>query len=182
MGEVVLKALRKIVAALQGVGHEPVAIGALARQAWGSKKEAQAVELLIPTGPEHREAILSAARGEGLQMATGGPGTLHLRYTDAKLGGSANVELTEAATPFHKRLISRAQREPVLQVQMRLAACEDLILWSAGLTPPADRDTVIELLRATAGRLDAGYLKEEAESAGVFDVIKSAWQAAKQQA
>lgn len=178
--EVVLKALRKTVAAIEGVGHKPVAIGAIARQSWGAKREPQGVELLLPTGQEHRERILSAARGEGLQQAPGGS-PLSLRYTDAKLGGSAGVELVEAATQLHKRVLERAQRGPALQVQMLVATCEDLILLGAASPLPADREGVVELLRRNAGRIDAPYLKREAEAGGIFDKLKSAWQQAKAQ-
>ncbi len=178
--EVVLKALRKTVAAIEGVGHKAVAIGAIAHQAWGAKREPQAVDLLISTGEAQRESILGAARGEGLQQPPGGA-PLTLRYTDAKLGASADVTLVEAATPFLKQVIGRAQRGPVLQIEMPVATCDDLILLRAGSALPADRDIVVELLRGNAGRIDPAYLKREAEAAGVFDKLKSAWQQAKQQ-
>ena len=178
--EVLLKALRKMVAAIEGMGHKSVAIGGLGHQHWGSKREAQRVDLLISSGEAQRESILGAARGEGLQQTPGG-GPLSLRYTDAKLGATAGIELMEATTPFHKQVISRAQRGVVLQMSLPVATCEDLILLRAGSTLPADRESVIELLRGHAGRIDAPYLKREAEAAGLFDKLKSAWQEAKQQ-
>ena len=168
------KALSKITAAVEGMGHKAVAIGAIARQSWGSKREAEGVELLVSSGEAHREAILGAARGEGLQQSLECP--LRLRYTDAKLGGTVNVDLVEAATPFQKQVIARAQRGNVLTTQMLVATCEDLILLAA------DRTVIVELLRGNAGRIDGAYIKREAEAAGVFDQIKSAWQEAKQQA
>jgi hypothetical protein len=177
--QVLQKALNKILAAVEGMGHKAVAIGAIAHQAWGSKREPQGVELLISSGEAQRESILGAARGEGLQQPPGGG--LRLSYTDAKLGGTASVELTEAATPFQKQVFSRAQRGPILQSQMLVATCDDLILLRAGSALPADRELIIELLRMNAGRIDAPYLKKEAEAAGVFDKLKSAWQEAKQQ-
>jgi hypothetical protein len=176
--EVVLKALRKIVAGLQGVGHPPVVIGDLAHQAWGVKREPRGVELLIPSGEAQRATILSAARGEGLQQEPG-PAPLRLKYTDAKLGGSAIVDLVEAATPFQKRVIGRAQPGPVLQMHLPVATCEDLILFRVATDVPADREIVVELLRANAARIDAPYLKREAEGAGTFDRLKGAWQEAK---
>lgn len=178
--ELVLKALRKTVAAVEGMGHKPVAIGAIAHQAWGAKRAAQGIELLIPTGETHRESILGAARGEGLQQVPGGA-PLSLRYTDAKLDGTVSVDLIEAATPFHKQVLGRAQQGFVLDLRMLVATCEDLILLRAGSTLPADRESIVELLRGNAGRIDAPYLKREAEAAGVFDRLKSAWQEAKQQ-
>ena len=178
--DVVVKALRKITAAVEGMGHKPVAIGAVARRSWGAKGEPQRVELLLPTGEAQREQILGAARGEGLQQPPGGS-PLSLRYNDAKLGGAADVELTEAAGPLHKRVIERAQRGVALQVQMLVATCEDLILLAAASPAPADREHIVELLRHNAGRIDAPYLKKEAETLGIFDKVKSAWQEAKQQ-
>jgi hypothetical protein len=178
--QVLQKALNKILAAVEGMGHKAVAIGAIAHRAWGSKREPQGLELLISSGEAQRESILGAARGEGLQHPPG-EGPLRLSYTDAKLGGTATIDLTEAATPFQKQVFSRAQRGPILQSQMLVATCDDLILLRAGSALPADRDSIIELLRMNAGRIDAPYLKKEAEAAGVFDKLKSAWQEAKQQ-
>jgi hypothetical protein len=176
--EVVLKTFRKIVAALQGVGHPPVVIGDLAHQAWGSKREPAGVRLLVPSGPQNRDAILGAARGEGLQQKQG-PEPLQFTHTDAKSGTTAEVLLVEAATRFQRQVIARAQRAPVLDVMLPLASCDDVILLGIASELPADRDGVIELLKANAGRIDAAYLKREAEAAGTFDRLKSAWQEAR---
>src|SRR5436190_3711211 len=162
--EVLAKALRKILAAVEGSGFKAAAVGEIGHQAWGSKTAARRVELLISSTEPQRESVLGAARGEGLQQAPGG-GPLQLRYADAKLGGTAPVDLIEAATPYQKQVLTRAQPSAVLQVQIRVATCEDLILLRAGSTQPGDRDSVIELLRGAAGRIDGAYLKKEAEAA-----------------
>jgi hypothetical protein len=174
--EVVSKALRKIVAAVEGVGHKAIAIGAIASQAWGSSKAAGGVELLISSGEGQREAVLGAARGEGLRQRAGGT-PLNLEYTDAKLGGTAPVDLVEAATSLHRQIIARAQRAPVLGMSMLLATCDDLILLRAAA---GDHASLVELLRAHAARIDAAYLKREAETAGTFATLKAAWQEARQ--
>lgn len=166
------KALRKLAAAAGGLGLKAVAIGPIAHQVWGVKREVSGLDVLVSAGPEQRESLLSAARGEGLQQSPDGP--LSLRYTDAKLGGTVTVNITEASTPFHARVIDRAERADILSVQMLLATCEDLILLGA------DRAVLVELLRHNAGRIDGAYLKREAESAGVFGEVKLAWQQAKQ--
>ena len=168
--DVLLKSLRKITAALQGVGHPPVAIGDLARRAWGAAREPRTVQLMVPSGEAHRPAILSAARGEGIQQEPG-PGPLSLKFTDAKSGGSAGIELLEASTAFHKQVMGRAQPADVLQVYMPLASVDEVILLSIHSEPEA----VVELLRANAARIDPAYLKKEAEAAGTFDQLKKAW-------
>ncbi|HXX94996.1 MAG TPA: hypothetical protein VEN81_15325 [Planctomycetota bacterium] len=170
--EVLSKALRKITSAAGGLGLKAVAIGAMAHQAWGSKREVPGLEVLISSGPQERETLLGAARGEGFQQSPDGP--LRLRYTDAKLAATVTADLTEATTPFHAQVIARAQRADVLSSQMLLATCEDLILLGA------DRAVLVELLRNNASRIDGAYLKREAEAAGVFGEVKLAWQQAKQ--
>src|SRR6185503_8850198 len=101
---------------------------------------------------------------------------LRLKYTDPKIGGTAGIDLVEASTPFHKQVVGRAQPGDVLQVYMPLATVDDVILLSVA---SGDREAVVELLKSNAGRIDAGYLKKEAEAAGTFDQLKSAWQEAR---
>ena len=171
--EALRKALSKITAALEGSGHKPVAIGAIARQAWGAKRAAEGLELLTPSGAAHRDAILGAARGEGFRQEPGA--ALRLTLNDTKVGTTVSVDVIEAATPFHAQVIGRAQPGVVAGMNMKVATCEDLLL----LSP--EREALIELLRANAGRIDGAYLKREAEAAGIFDRIKAAWQEAKAQ-
>lgn len=176
--EVITKALRKTLAAIEGMGHKAVAIGPVACQAWGSRIPAQSVDLLTSFNATQRESVLGAARGEGLQQVQGKP--LGLRYADAKLNAAVAVDIVEASTPVHKRILERAQRLPVAQVQMFLAPAEELIIALAGT--PADRDALVELLRAAAARIDGAALKRDAEAAGVFDKVKSAWGEARSKA
>jgi hypothetical protein len=170
--EVMSKALRKVTSAAGGLGFKAVAIGAIAHQAWGAKREAPGLDVLISSGPEQRESLLSAARGEGFQQSPDHP--LRLRYTDAKLAATVTVDITETTTPFHSQVIVRAQRADILSLQMLVATCEDLVLLGA------DRAVLVELLRNNAGRIDGAYLKREAEVAGVFNEVKLAWQQARQ--
>jgi hypothetical protein len=173
-------ALRKISAAIEGLGHKSVAIGDMAHQVWGSQRPVSTVDLLISSSEAQRESLLGAARGEGLVNAPGGA-PLSMRYTDRRLGGNVGVELVEASTSFLKQVIARAQRGIALASQMQIATCDDLILIRTASADPTHRASVIELLRWNAGRIDAPYLKKEAEAAGIFDKLKSAWQEAKQQ-
>jgi hypothetical protein len=178
--ELLSKALRKVLAAIQGTGFKAAAVGDIAHQAWGSLRPAQRLELLISSTDAQLEAVLSAARGEGLQAAPAG-GPLNLQYTDAKAGGTAAVDLIAAATPFLKQVLTRAQPGDVLQVRVHVATCEDLILLRAASAQPAEVDRIAELLRGSAGKIDGAYLKKEAQAAGVFDLLKAAWQRAKQE-
>jgi hypothetical protein len=179
--ELLATALRKILAAIEGSGVKAVAVGEIGHQVWGSRQAARRVELLLSSGELQRETILGAARGEGLQQMPGA-GPLNLQFTDPRLGGTTVVDLVETVTPFHKKVFTRAQPGVFLEVRVRVATCEDLILLRAGSPLPADRESVIELLRLNGAGIDAAYLKETAKATGVFDQLKSTWQQAKQQA
>ncbi|HEX7901632.1 MAG TPA: hypothetical protein VF950_27990 [Planctomycetota bacterium] len=179
---IVVRALNKITAALSGLRFKYAAIGAAAHHAWGSKREVAGVDLLAAIGDKEREGFLGAARGEGLQPQEGAAGVIRFRYTDARLGGaSAPVEILEASTPFLQRILTRAQPGNVCQVPMPLVTLEDLILLRTTSDVPDHRESVIELLRGHAARIDGAYLKKEAEAAGTFDKLKSIWQEAKKQ-
>ena len=171
--QVMSKALSKTLAAVEGLGHKAVVIGAAAHEVRGSRVTSASVELLTSSSPEQRDSIIGGARGEGLQQSPDAP--FRLVYTDAKLGESAIVDLVEASTPFHSKVISRAQRENILSTQMPVATCEDLILLET------DPSAIVQLLRSNAARIDGAYLKSEAEAAGTFDKIKLAWKEAKEQ-
>ncbi|HZE98400.1 MAG TPA: hypothetical protein VE981_15315 [Planctomycetota bacterium] len=177
--DVVQKALRKALAAIEGSGFKGVAFGGVARVAWGSKLPIAVAELLLTSGEAQRETIRGAVRGEGLQQIQDA-GPLSFRYTDAKLGGSTPVELLESSTPLHKQILSRVQPGAYHQLSMSVPTCEDTILLLAASPVPADREGVIELLRGHAGRIDAAYIKQQGEANGIFDKVKSAWQEAKQ--
>jgi hypothetical protein len=170
---VMSRALRKLNAAIGGIGHRAVAIGAVAQQARGSKRAVPGVEVLVSSNSKQRDFLLSAARGEGLQQSPDHP--LHLRYPDANLGATADVTVIEASTPFHNQVIARAEHGDILSVQMPIATPEDLILLGA------DRAVLVELLRMNAARIDGAYLKREAEAAGLFEEVKLAWQEARKQ-
>ena len=177
---IVVKALNKVTAALGGLRFKHAAIGALAHHAWGSQRDVAGVDLLAAIGD--KEQFLGAARGEGLQPTDGAAGVLRFRYTDARFGdAAAAVEVTEASTPFLQRVLSRAQPGNVCKVPMPLATLEDVILLRAGSDVPDHRESVIELLRGHAARIDGAYLKKEAEAAGTFDKLKLTWQEAKKQ-
>ena len=166
------KALKNILMAIEGVRHRAVAIGAVAGRAWGATRDAESIKLLVSSREEQRNILFSAARGEGFQHSPDLP--LRLTYTDAKLGETVSIDLMEPSTDFHSQIISRATMGRVLGVQMPLATCEDLIILEAD-----SHAVIVELLRAQSSKLDAEYLKREADAAGVFDKIKTAWQEAR---
>lgn len=165
----VTQALRKIVAAVEGSGFKYAVVGHVGCLAHGSKQPARFIELIVAFEGPQRESVLSAARGEGLQPAADDE-PLHLQFDGIP------VHLRQANSPYHKQVISRAQPAQALQVRVRIAAVEDLMI----LIAAGDHARTVDLLRANSSTLDAGYLKKEAAAAGVFDWIRAAWGEAKQ--
>lgn len=167
------EAMAKIVAALKKIRVQAVAIGDAAFAAQGVKRAAQNVELLSAAGEKYRLALAAAAKVEGLAPSEAPAGTLRFIWK------SASVRILEASTPFHRLILSRAEPGVVLGTRSFVATPDDLILLRAGSEAQGDRESVIELMRIHAKKLDPGYLKERAESAGTFEKVKALWKEAK---
>jgi len=183
MPAVLSAALRKVITALQGCGFPAAVIGDVAHLSWGfTDQPVWGIEIMVSIGEEKRETFLSAARGEGLYLASSSSSSLSLRFIDKKLGTSANVELIEAISPVYQEIIARAKPDFVLNTQVRVASCEDLIVLRTGSEEPGHRDSVVHLLRTCAARIDPTYLKAVAQKFDVLDELKSAWQEAKKPA
>lgn len=181
--EVIGGALRKVLAALNGCGFPAAVIGDVAHLSWGyTDHPVWGIEIIVSIGDAQREAFLSAARGEGLYLSSSSSNSLSLRHIDKKLGTSANIELIEATTPLYREIIARAKPDFVLNSQVRVASCEDLIVLRTGSEEPGHRDSVIHLLRTCAARIDPNYLKAVAKKFDIMDELKSAWMEAKKPA
>ena len=173
-------ALRKIVSAIEGSGFKWTAIGDIGHLSWGfTDHPIVDIELIVGFGEKQAEQLLSAARGEGLYMASSGAGSYSLRFVDKKMGTTANVEIIQAMTPVYREMLNRAKPDFVLNTQVRVASCEDLIVLRTGSEEPGHRDSVIHLLRTCAARIDPTYLKAVAQKFDVLEELKSAWQEAK---
>jgi len=140
------------------------------------------IELSAGVGEKQQEAFLSALRGEGLYLSSGSSSSASLRYVDKKNGTTADVEVIFAGTPGYFEILNRAKPDYVLNAQVRVASCEDLIVLRTGSEEPGHRDSVIHLLRTCAARIDPTYLKAVAQKFDVLDELKSAWQEAKKPA
>lgn len=172
------KALGKIMRAVQGTGFRAAILGDVAHQAWGGTLPVQRIEVLVYFEGPQRESVLGAARGEGLRQAPDDE-PLHLELVDPTTGTTVPVDLLQAVSPTHKRILSRAQPVEIQRVSAKAAAPEDLILLRAASDHPGHPESLVDLFRAAINRIDAAYLKKEAEAAGTFEQVKAAWKQAK---
>jgi hypothetical protein len=173
-------ALRRTMAAIDGCGFRSALIGDAAHLSWGfTDRPVWNIELIVSIGEAKRETFLSAARGEGLYLSSSSSGSLSLRHIDKKMGTSATIELVEAITPVYQEIVARAKPDFVLNTQVRVASCEDLIVLRTGSDEPGHRESVVHLLRTCAARIDPTYLKALAQKFDIMDELKSAWQEAK---
>jgi len=180
--EVLSLALRRTMAAIDGMGFKAALTGDAAYLSWGfTEHPAWSIELIAGVGEKEREPFLSALRGEGLFMSSGSSASVSLRYIDKKAGATADVEVIFAGTQGYWEIINRAKPDYVLNAQVRVASCEDLILLRCGSDAPGHRESVVHLLRTCAARIDPTYLKDMAQKFDLLDELKSAWKEAKKQ-
>jgi hypothetical protein len=178
--EMVADALWKILEAIDTTGFQVAAIGEVGYQAWDPSRQAHKIEILVSSTASQRETLLAAARAQGFQPSPSGR-PLSLRWVEAESNRVAPVDIVEAATPFLKQVLSRAQPREVFQGHFPVVSCEDLVVMFAGSDRSDDRDSVITLLQANINSIDAAYLRKEAQTAGVFEQLKEAWAKVKQQ-
>lgn len=165
----VAEALTKLVAALKKVRVQAVAIGDGAARASGCARDVQGLELLSGTNEKQRLTILAAAKSEGLTALDAPAGTSRFQHKAVPL------RMIEASTPYLRQVLSRALPGVVAGVRSLVATPEDLVLLRAGSDAPADRERVIELFKTHGGKLDAEYLRIQAEAAKIFDNVKALW-------
>jgi hypothetical protein len=179
--EMVADALWKMLEAIDTTGFQVAAIGEVGYMAWDPNRQATKIELLVSSTASQRETLLAAARAQGFQPSPAGR-PLSLRWiVESEPGRAAAVDLVEAATPFLKQVLTRAQTREVFQGQFPCVSCEDLVVMFAGSDRADDRDSIITLLQANIATIDHAYLRKEAQTAGVFEELKEAWAKAKSQ-
>ena len=178
--EMVADALWKILEAIDTTGFQVAAIGEIGYLAWDPSRQPNKIEILVSSTASQRETLLAAARALGFQPSLNGR-PLSLRWVEADSGRVAPVDIVEAATPFLKQVLSRAQPREVFQGHFPVVTCEDLVVMFAGSERSDDRDSVITLLQANINSIDVAYLRKEAQTAGVFEQLKEAWAKVKQQ-
>jgi hypothetical protein len=175
---IVAQALRKTVSSIEASGFKAIVIGDAAHAAWGSPRPVRRIEVLVNFEGPQRQAVLRAVTNEGLRPAPDDE-PLHLVFGDDAAGTLVPIDLVQVVTSFHKRLIPRAQSMDVMHVKARVASCEDLILMRAASGEPGDAESVVDLFRAGVNKVDAAYLKKEAEAVGIFEQVRAAWKKAK---
>jgi len=163
------EALKRMLAVLKKVRYQAVAIGDAAHRAHGSTRDVQRLDLLMATNEKQRAAILAAGKSQGFTPLEAPAGTLRLR------AGEVEVLIHEAKTPLQRQALSRAMPERVLGIWSLVATPEDLILMRAASDVASDRDSVIEMFKLKADKLDPDYLRARAEADGIFDRVKAAW-------
>ena len=173
-GELVREALRRVLAALRKLGLDPVLVGGLGLQAWGRIRQTRDVDLLVAVREGGREGIFRAAEAEGLARDPSQPvvtiadtSIMRLAYTDPKFGILLRVDLIEARGEFLSEVVRRARHARVFDEDLRLAACEDLILMKLMADRPIDRVDAADLMRINAPALDRRYLEAVAHKMGL---------------
>ena len=178
-GDLVLAALRRILAALRGLKLDPVLVGGLGIQAWGRIRQTKDVDLLVATGEPDRERVFAAAEAQGLARDPVKPVVvlerttiLRLAFTDPKFGIAIRVDLLEASSGYLAEVAGRGRPARVFEEDLRVASCEDLILMKLMAGRPIDRADAADLVSVNRSALDRAYLDSQAARLGLKDDLE----------
>jgi hypothetical protein len=173
-----LELLSAIIAALNDLQIDHMLVGSHASSFYGEARSTHAIDLVIDLDPAKIPALVSrfdlkryyfseSALREG-RMAN---------LIDTHTGDKVDCFLLDD-DPVSRRAFSRRSTQTIMGLDVPLASPEDTILaklrWSelAGGLPQQQSD-VREIFRYQEGRLDVDYLRTQAESMGLTQVLSA---------
>ena len=163
----VLQALRHVWLTLEALGNPLALMGGLALSLWKRVRITPDVDLLIGIEQIQVPAILTELQRAGIRTKHHPPlwdlGTVrivHLLYEPPGAFIDLQIDLLLAESDYHREALSRrvSVRIPVLDIDVFVLSCEDLILHKLIAGRIIDRVDVVALLRANKKTLDMDYL------------------------
>lgn len=186
-GNVVLETLRHAWQTLEPI-HAPMAVmGGLALAAWQHVRATQDVDLLVGTEHEKISEVLRPMVSAGFRAKNSPPtktlGDIQLiqfLYQPSAILVDIQVALIIVESAYHRTALSRclATRLPGLDTEIRVLACEDLILHKLLAGRIVDRADVVALLLANRAALDTAYLIQWSGRLGLNEDLAEAWDTA----
>lgn len=182
MADLLLDAVRQILAALQSLGVPAALMGGLASALWGHVRATRDVDLLIAIGSEGPEALVEALAAHGMVLKCQPP---VMRLGDLRLiqllceppGGhlAVQVDLLFADTDYHREALRRRLPAQMAELSLSVLTCEDLILHKLLAGRIIDRADVVALLQTNRRSLDLGYLRRWSEVIHRSTELSEAW-------
>jgi hypothetical protein len=148
-------------------------VGGLALAAWKHVRATRDIDLLLGIAPEDLEPVFERLAAAGIRLKQGASPTslgplnvLQFVYEPPESLMELQIDLLLADSPYHRVALERSvpTRLPELDIEVRVLACEDLILHKLLAGRMIDLADAAALLRANRDTLDLDYLNRWAAS------------------
>lgn len=184
-GESLLSSVEAAVRALDSACIRYAVIGGVAAAAWGRARSTADADILIGIDPGTAEGdrtmaeAIDALRRAGFahleradRRRIGDRIVLHFWFPIRPQGLSVRVDLLAGSGNLDRKVIERAVVRKIDGFEVRIAACEDLILLKLSAGRPIDVVDAKELLALNRDRIDRAYLAENAARMGIEEELR----------
>jgi len=187
LGDAVMGALTRATSTLREQGVNFAVMGGVAVSIWKHARATKDVDLLVDTQPDEVAALLKPLVAAGIHPKRLPPvvaiDDVHIvqftcQPTEALL--DVRVDLLLAESEFQKQALARAvpSKLPPPNENVRVLACEDLVIFKLLAGRMIDRADAAYLLRENRSRLDTPHLRRWIEHYGLGAEFDEAWRAA----
>jgi hypothetical protein len=186
-GELVMRALRDVWAALSPLQVPMAVMGGLALAAWRYVRATRDVGLLVALRDDELPAVLQRLRGAGIRtkrsppvLSLGQLDLVQLLYQPAEAYVELQIDVLLAKSEYHREALRRRvlTHLPDWDCPIAVLSCEDLILHKLLAARLIDRVDAVGLLRANRDGVDLSYLRPWTSRLQLTSALLEVWQEA----
>lgn len=179
ISSLILRALKKIVGALEKENIDYCLFGGLAMQVYKRIRATRDVDLMVSFAQNRTLELIKWVEKEGFvfdkkrgMIKINGFELLRFIYTDADTSFEIFIDLVTVTTEFQKQIIDRKIKSDFLGIDVNVASLEDLILLKVLADRPIDFVDATGLYEENKANIDKNYLKNWARKLGVLKKLK----------
>jgi len=183
-GELLLSALRQVLAALGALKIDMALMGGIAVAAWNHIRNTRDVDLLIGVKRSDEDKLVRSLKAAGFKLLRQPPfltvGESHILQSSFVPPGTfldIRIDLFLAESDYEQLALSRRieTKLPGLDGTIPILSCEDLILFKLNAGRILDRSDCAYLLRFNREALDLAYLTQWAGKLHLSTELGDIW-------
>ena len=181
--KVVLETLRHVWSTVAQQNIDAALIGGIAMAAWKYPRATRDVDIMVSLPDEQIDGLIASLLRTGVRSKDDTPidlghiDVIRLEYEPPGAFVDVPIDLLVARSDYARAAIKRSVTltSETLGFEVRVMACEDLIINKLLAGRVIDLADSAALIRANVGEIDRDYLIDQVESIGLIDQLKRIW-------
>lgn len=167
LSQVIIKAINRVIEALEEKGIIYAIFGGLALQAWKRLRSTLDIDIMVISSRKDLDSLTEALLKKGLRLDKSGVNLeeialLEFIYPDEESLLDIKVDIAVASGNFAEQVVRNRIKLNVFGKDMRFVKCEDLILLKMLSPRPIDIVDAKELFHLNKEVIDLKYLRKQA--------------------